>query len=607
MYLRFPEIDLPDGRSMRIEMMTQMWHPSYADPDTSPLVRYDVDFNPFLVEGIPAPTEELAPSAGMMGGDSMDFSFLNIPIHSGLSQTLFDVMQQVSIDYVWHIRFYVREAAGSYSNRPEFWGIVDRSEPSGEQLWFDDDRSMVIGFSARNRMTIAEKISVQTWIDEHLLHATYDLNPTGGVYIDGTAMNKYAHDDGGMSRQWRSPSTLRFFRIVDIVQSISNAMGFDAPINGGATASMRTSWGFRRGGFTLTTHTLDDVCVVSRTELAAPGGPIYQHEWGFFDDRSFSQASVFKLANVGEALKMFLVPFGLTASIEYAIDGTPFMHVREVHRNAGMNVLRAIEGVTYEPSEGSRFGLRVVTADHGEYMITASDDESIDNPFMTASRLRTRSVWDQYDRQVDDIVCLYHSLFIWDAAQSKAHSVRDVIVSADGEGSIELNLEADWVTQRQPVFAGNQMARALSAYYFNPSEDENDASSSAPIGIYRTARIGMTYSEQLVVLDIEGTTTGGPHLVSTGAFPLAADMYLHRLVMNMDTGQTARITAKVSDSSLQLSDGTVFPSTGIPFVIFAPRAGHYKMVNGVRWRIHSLAKDFTQVRTEYKLERGVYV
>lgn len=78
MYLRFPEIDLPDSRFMRIEMMTQMWHPSYADPDTSPLVRFDVDFNPFLAEGIPAPTEELAPSAGMMGGDSMDFSFLNV-------------------------------------------------------------------------------------------------------------------------------------------------------------------------------------------------------------------------------------------------------------------------------------------------------------------------------------------------------------------------------------------------------------------------------------------------------------------------------------------------------------------------------------------------
>lgn len=517
-HIVFPAFQLPSGRWVRIDMAVQDLTPTVGQPYlTTPVV---AEVNPWAEGGLPEIVAAAAPDAGLMGGDSCEFTFHNVPIRP--SEDLVTLAEIIAAhrpeDRIWNIRYWVSgdSAPETFSTRPQFWGIIDSSEPTGDILRADEPTWSTYSLTARNAIMLGEKVTVEKWISTYLLHAIYDKIPTNGVWIDGIPLIGILHDDGGQPT-WRPWVYLRYFLLIDILHTISQAIGITGPINGiGVGAgTIHSSWDFiwldspdpepvetpehidklcLACGIILDPDHLDDY-----SSIPPPfnGNEIYQHEYGLFDDRKLSPISFFNLGSVLEVLKRLLLPLGLVASVQVTALGERYMEVREVELDRTEEVEDLIEGMTVAEGEAAAYGFRVVTANNGELVDGESGDRSIDNIYMSATRLRLGDRWTHVrlglqDHNTDDLNCLYSSPFIWDAENQLVRNVFKINVRRDGSPAVTARThmpfppavypnwnDMDW--EKAMHEAGSVVAKACMAYYWNGNADpETD-----PVGIFR--------------------------------------------------------------------------------------------------------------------------
>lgn len=563
-YYRFNEFKLPSGRWMYIELSSQDYQTS---PVTTPFQGTpDQCFaNPWAEGGIPAIEEEGPADAGLLGASSIDFTFHNIYVYGASPnfETLDDIIHGLQPErYVWHIRMYTRAPGASYSLAPDFWGIIESSEQVGTAISELEKTWLTFQLGARNVLALGERISVNRWMSVHLTR-TYDITPSNGVWIDGEQLQNIFHDDGTTHGYWVKPfpssQGLRFFRLVDVIYTISEAMGITRPINdqgqGAGSVAWYHTWDYiYNDGIQDYFFDFDDLCVVSTFyhSISQPGGnpPIngYDFAWTFFDPGGNSTITVYKLGNILEALKQFLVPFGLTASVRVNSAGQRYLEVREVEWESGEFGANELEGIEYTEGMKSALGFRVVTANNGEIVDGESGDKSIDNPFMGLTRLRFGARWthlhpitQQPARSTDDLACLFGGLYIYDQGNNKMLSVSKIQVRRSGYTGLTTRDEPGWGSLCYPTSttfneeAASVVAKACLSYYWNGLYPE----SADTIGIYRRYTKSRRWKE-------------------SGIAPL----------------------------DLQ--------------------CGHYKTVNGKQWRLRKILRDYLNDLTEFEGERQTH-
>lgn len=552
-YYRFNEFKLPSGRWMKIELSSQDYRSS---PVSTPFLDTPVDCapNPWAEGGIPSIEEEGAPDTGMLGASSVEFTFHNIYVNG--TQTLDDILRSIAPEsYIWHIRVWTRTGA-SYGADPDFWGIIESSEQSGEAVAEADKTWLTFRLTARNILALGERISVNRWLSAHLTR-TYDITPSNGVWIDGWQLYNIFHDDGTTHGYWVKPfpssQGLRFFRLVDVIYTISEAMGITRPINdqgqGAGSVAWYHTWEYiYNDGSQDYFFDFDDLCIVSTFyhSISQPGGnpPIngYDFSWTFFDPSGNSTISVYKLGNILEALKQFLVPFGLTASVRVNGSGQRYLEVREVEWESGEFGANELEGIEYTEGMKSALGMRVVTANNGEIVDGESGDKSIDNPFMGLTRIRFGERWTHNQSEdTDDLACLFGGLYIYDQANNKMLSVSKIQVRRSGFNGLTTRDAPGWGSLCYPTSttfteeAASVVAKACLCYYWNGLYPE----SADTIGIFRRYTRTRRWKE-------------------SGIAPL----------------------------DLQ--------------------CGHYKTVSGAQWRLRKIQRDYLNDLTEFEGERQVH-
>lgn len=555
----FPTFQLPSGRWVKIDMGLQAWgnQPYGMGSQVAMTVA------PWAADGIPAIFDDAPADAGFLSLDAIEFEFHNTPIKPATDDTtLFDVIRQGTPPlHVWHIRVWV--SAGStetYATAPTFWGIVDSAEPTGELPIWGDRTYWTIRMRARNQLAYLEYVTVDYWLngpngnDGYLQHATYDYVPDYTL-VDGYQLHQIMHNDGG-SANWELASTLRYFRLRDVIYSIGAAMGVTRPINdtGTGTGTVGHSWEYiwidsPDPGPTETPVTFDDLAIVSAMYRSDGNQMVFDQSQSFFDPLKLNQVSLWQFSNALEVIRYLLTPFGLQARVAVNASGQRYLEIREAEIDEEAALGSMLVGMTIEEADTAAFGFRVVTANNGEISDGSSEGGSVDNPFIGASRMRLDQRFidsaphlPPLTRSTGDEEALYQAL--WAIANvggdDVAWSIFKVGVKRDGSAGETTRPGTEpgngsvcypQITTREE--AGSVMAKACLAYYWNGTADPADD----PVGIYRRTMMRMTWREA-------------------------------------GLGLTAR-------------------------------TGMYKTIGGEKWTLRRIAVDLVKDETEYSAERGV--
>lgn len=517
----FPSFQLPSGRWVKIDMSTQdvtggvIGAPYQGAQET-------MEVNPWAAGGLPKPEEAAAAESGIIGIDAIDFIFHNVPIKPSVdTTTLYDVLTVVKPETtVWNIRYWISTntggVAGTYNTEPDFWGWVEASEPEG-RIFLTDDTWNTYKCTAKNRITLLEKVPVETWIGTHLTHDVYDFTP-GDTIIDGVTLTDLyiSNGDGTNTTHFDvRPATrevyVKMFRLVDVLYSLSAAMGITEQVNDIATGngSVPMTWEFIHidsPGLTPneTSATFDDLYIVS--SLYHSNGLIMVHDqkWTFFDNEKLSGISVYNFSNAFEALRMFVVPFGLNARLRTNASGAQYMAVEEMELadETTATIADVLEELTVEPGDKARYGCRVTTTMNGEITDGDSADINIEQPYQGATRIRLSERWINVPGVTDDITCLNASLYVISGGDAvnifKIKPKRDGSVRVTASPRVMPSPPAvypNWTglspIERQREEAGSVMAKACLAYHWNGHADP----ATDPVGVHRRYSKKLSWGE----------------------------------------------------------------------------------------------------------------
>lgn len=590
--IRFPDYALPSGRVIRIELFKQKVAPTVEPPITSPVSYPTV--NPWLKGGEPVVTDSAAPAAGTFGIDSITLQYLGIPVLDGLS--LYQIINSIADeDYLWSIRVMMRTVPGQWPEVPLFWGYIESSEPAGELESYTDKSVNRYQLTARNMLAVLERVSVLDWITGFFQYNTPGLEIAPSlIRIDRYPLENILH-----LGEWRPSSMVRFVRFLDLVDSIGDAVAMPHPVN--RIRSIRSSWEFYAmdAAGNLSAYTADDLCLASGVRT-----PTYWYwHYTLFDWEKHSRLSLFHCENILAVLKTLLVPLGLCASIETEATDRTFLSVREPELSSGSYGVDLLRGAELSEGGNSRTGLRVVIASAGEIAVNSTGGESIDCPYMSASRIRAGERWTHKtggteDHDTDDLECLFGSLWVLDSATNEMRSVSRIVVHRDGEGS--RTVDTSFYSPLTLDNGSRLVAEAAAAYFYNNTHPDIDQ-----LGVYRRSTKGLRvreYGLQDTVLGVAEITVSG-RLYKTDAFPLPNEAYKYRRVRKLEDGAETTITGKTSNHELALADD-IFVA-GDVFLILTDRPGDFKyMPDGLFWTIRSIARNTGENTTEYQLERG---
>lgn len=258
----------------------------------------------------------------------------------------------------------------------KFWGIVDWTSLQINYGDFADQDTWLVRFTVRDSLFQLQSRSVKNWFDEQLLHIDYDYKvadggfyttyigtpPTGGATAGRWQVQdvRYTETGGdGQQRQlWYAETDLRFMRISEILQSISDYLGLSTNINGGAgsligTSLHTTQYGINTANPTGTTMTwggIDNLYVLSGLYVSG-----YKQEGTFFEDDASDRNTPFAFRrwnSVLEVLKNICISLGMVCRV--TVDGSSerqltFIEVGQAEKTASYAQNLCIKGAELVP------------------------------------------------------------------------------------------------------------------------------------------------------------------------------------------------------------------------------------------------------------------
>ncbi len=604
-YYRFPEYKLASGRYILIEIFTQDVSAGIAAPYTDPAGRIDLTHNPWLQGGVPLADQAASPELGILSSDAADFSFYGGPLYDGKCLYCL-IMEQPPDQYLWNIRYYTKpNAAATYSLRPQFWGLIKRATVDGDLLSVTRHELNKYKLTAENRVGLFDRVMISDWSIDWKT-APLAILPAA-IYIDGLQLNNVLFSVPGSDPGWIISGYLRFLSIRDMLETMAANVALATTIN--KIDSVLSSWVFygKDGSGVEHEYTFDDLVFISGTEIP-PGHPKYAPNWywhwSYFDHEKAMKFSVYQVNSLMQLLKQFLVPFGLTASIDvWHRTGESFLAIREVESRAGIVLRKLLREKKLTAGENSIRGITINVAEDGELSMNGTDGEQIDLCFMSATRLRAGERWTHQtggvpDHDTDDLPCLFGSLYVYDATGNFVSNVTKIAVKSDGRDTTTVSPASVSLHN-----GGKMIAEACARYWFN-----NQNTTASRLGYYRREMQQLECRAFEIRDDIEGTVTGVAtgKLVDAGKFVDDGDTYLYRRVRNQNSGAETVITAKDSDNQLSLADDVINFVTD-PYVILGPRVDDFaEDAAGYRWRIMNLAVNDREGTSDFVLEGECY-
>jgi hypothetical protein len=401
---------------------------------------------------------------------------------------------------------------------------------------------------------------------------------------------------------------MRFLNIKAMLNTIASAVALTTDAN--YLDTILSSWVFygKNGSGVETAYTFNDLVIASGTDITAHGtfGTAWYWHWSYFDHEKNGDYSIYAVETLLQVFKQILAPFGLTAFIDvWHSTGESYLAVREVESRAGVVLRRLLRDKQLSPGEGSSKGVVVNIANDTELAIESTDGESIDLCFQSATRIRAGERWTHMtagfqDRDTDDLVCLYSSLYIYDAAGNYVTNVTKIDVKNDGRDYVQVTPYSVSLTS-----GGKMIAEAVARFWFNPQNH-----TVSQLGYYRREMQQLEIRDFEIRDDVSGSTTNfiTGKLVCTAKFPGDNDTYLYRRVRNQVTGAEALVTNRDDANTLAL-DADIFPSgSGVAFVVLGPRVGDFaELPDGNRWAIRELAVNDREGTTDFLLEAESYL
>jgi hypothetical protein len=600
-YYRFPEYRLASGRYILIEMFTQDVSSGIAAPYTDAGGRVDLAVNPWIQGGVPMAKSIAQPVVGYIGVDACEFEFAGIPVY-GTKCLYCLIMEQPPDQFVWNIRYYTKpNASASYPLRPQFWGIVERAVQYGEILSLTRHELNTYKLVARNRLALLDLVEISSWSIPW--KTTLALSPAH-VYIDGEELHKIYFTTGDDRAEFINPTDMRFLNLRDMFETMAANIALTTTIN--RIDSVLSSWTFygKDGAGVESEYTFDELVIASGVDLVSHplfGTDWYWH-WSYFDHEKRGDYTVYAVGSLLQLLKQFLPPFGLTAQIDvWNRTGESYLSIHEVESRAGVVLRHLLREKSLETGENSTNGFTANVANDGETTFNSTSGEQLDVCFMSATRIRAGERWIQggaYPRDTDDLLCLFGSLYIYDATGNFVTNVTKITVRNDGRAPTTVSPASVSLHN-----GGKMIGEATCRYYFNPQSLD-----VSRLGYYRREMQQLECRDHEIRDDISGTCTSivANKLVSTGAFTADEDTYLYRRVRHESSGAIAVITARDSADALSL-DADIMLFVSDPFVILGPSVGDFaELPDGHRWRIAEMTVNDRENTTDFLLETEAY-
>jgi len=495
----FPEFaiighDKPVDYYIKIQIATQGFqsytgYKFYAQPSwTNPTV---CTVNPFL--SIPDNGEHAEANAGVMGLETGSFAFLNIPVLA-TGERLWELLTaQNPENTCWNIRYFKRTSTGTYE-RPSFWGVLDMSEPPGDIPDFSDPDSWVIELNTKSPISQLEELNAN-WDFGNALETVVPWQNRfrpDDVFIDwpgspaGYQNLTFVTSDGGAN--WINPRTCtyhRYVRLRDLADAVSYALT-GRKVNDGASVNHSWTW-FVRLNTAAATAVWDELYTLDLLQNSGTPNAV----WGIANYDA-GESSLRRLGSMLDVLKKVLLPYGLTARIGYTdkdangistgVWDYRYIEVVELVDSTVATLTEEDLLVDSEQESGERavYGFRVSTLNSTEVSEGAQDGETLENPWLSATRLTSGARWADTAGTTDDLDALKQAVYVkWGDDLVTPYSVT---VKADGQGSVTVDTTNDLES------GGNFYSNAALAYYFNRAPYSAD-----PIGIFRR------YARQITV------------------------------------------------------------------------------------------------------------
>jgi hypothetical protein len=466
-----------NAAELRIEIAVEdrrVWH---TVDWTSP---YICTGQPF--ENIPEVGKVLEAEVGTVGGGAATFQCNNLPIYTSVltgTVRLWDLLNSVHpLDYQYHLRVWRKPVGGS--DELIAWYTVAVEDMELTMADDDDPDTWRFQIQAVNAIhQLDEHDADVTFFNTYLDHATYDHAPASilisspygpGMTMTRLPLNHILHYDGAV-HTWIPATDMRFFKLTDVLQAISNGIGLTTDVNNGAATEH--SWEFLSyGGGADQIASFDDLYVPSCVYFASE----YQHDFGLFDPEEKSDASFYSCGTLLEMLKAILVPFGMVARIAFTAAGARYLEFCELDADSGSSFAMYAPGIKFKPASRMLGGINVSVPDSYEVRIGSGGDSStsIKCNIMTAQRIA------RFNRGVDatdDLTCLYRSLFV-DTGGGVFENIYKINVKSAGAAS---SYGAGLTARYHDDNAGSVLAAAAARYWYNPYS----APATDPVGIYR--------------------------------------------------------------------------------------------------------------------------
>ena len=518
----FPAMKLRAGEYMRIGMELKEWTPDMDSPypvaTPTAMTR-----NPWTLDGVPSSVDAAAADNGIFGSDAVEFTFYNVPIKSGSTDTLFDVLTSHDpLTHHWAVYVWFSSSALSFPATPSWTAEADSIAPDGEAPDLLSVQRMRYKVAVRNWIAVGERIDIKRWFDGtggsdgFLRHGdvwewdydptasppTLDLDVSGGVFIDGTQIEKIYHNDGA-TQQWiwlgtpqngEQAGRLYFWKLHDILYEAGRAMGCTTGLNNAAgTGTVDCPWQFKAHG-SATWYNFSDLIIPSGLAHSDGNTLVFDQSFGLFDRTGQAPYSWWDAGNINEVVKSICLSFGMTASVELLATQV-FLFIRETELDVGevIDAADALVGVTVEEGMRTSYGFRVVINNNGEIAEGATDDRSLDIPFLSPSRIAHGGRWLIHAGDTDDLPCLYGSVFIYDATTKAALSIEKIRIARDGVNRVtaskympvppDVSVDITGLTKQEKIMyeAGSLIGKACMAYWFNGTASFD----TDPVGVFR--------------------------------------------------------------------------------------------------------------------------
>jgi hypothetical protein len=355
----FPEIyvaTLTDFRygQYKIDIATQD-RSTYATPDfTSPLT---ATVNPFI--DIPEVANTMEPEVGAFGANPGTFVCNNLAFEAGGTRMSDVIEGYYPLDTALHLRLHWKPKGGAYS--VFFWGTIQAEDIDITMPNPDDKDTWKIKFSVVDCIMQLDDYPVSSTFLDTIPIAGYNpssITAAWGVSgVPTIATITTIPIDDGTNKYAINPNELRFVKLYDIVQAISDAIGITSSV------VVNHTWQFfTRNSSADVTVAWSDLYIVRSAFHSA----VYIHYPHMFFHPE-AGISFYNYGTLLEMLKAILIPFGLVARVQVTA-GVRHLEVSELQSASGITInVNAMERpVSVNPAERVLYGMIVNTKNGGK-------------------------------------------------------------------------------------------------------------------------------------------------------------------------------------------------------------------------------------------------